>query len=255
MFFSPTTFIGIDPTAGKKPFAYAAIDPARQLLALGQDNMDTILAFAAGQSQAIVAVCSPFCPNQGLMENEKVRQELSPPPKPGRWTDFRVAEYLLRQRNIKIPKTPSKIQDCPGWVQKGFILYARLKEIGYRQYPSEGASRQFLEVYPHGCYAVLLGQNPLLKHTLEGRLQRQLCLYEQRLNVADPMRFFEEITRHRLLNGVLPFEELRSPQELDALAAAYTAWMSTLHPNQITMLGDPVEGQIVLPGVELKERY
>jgi hypothetical protein len=69
------------------------------------------------------------------------------------------------------------------------------------------------------------------------------------------MLLFEEITRHRLLKGILPLEPLYSAGELDALAAAYTAWLAALHPDQVTLLGDPQEGQVVLPGAELKFRY
>jgi hypothetical protein len=112
-----------------------------------------------------------------------------------------------------------------------------------------------MEVYPHASYSVLLGVLPLQKHTLEGRLQRQLALYEQGLQVPDPMRFFEEITRHRLLKGILPLEELYSPGELDALVAAYTAWKTAVHPEDVALLGDPEEGQIVLPAVEIKAKF
>jgi hypothetical protein len=69
------------------------------------------------------------------------------------------------------------------------------------------------------------------------------------------MRLFEEITRHRLLQGILPLQDLYTPGELDALVAAYTAWMAALHPDQITMFGQPEEGQLVLPVAELKRHY
>jgi hypothetical protein len=31
--------------------------------------------------------------------------------------------------------------------------------------------------------------------------------------------------------------------------------LAALHPDQVTLHGDPQEGQVVLPGVELKSRY
>jgi len=49
MFFTNTTFMGIDPTAGVRPFTYAALDSDLQLMALGQGDMDEVLAFVAGQ--------------------------------------------------------------------------------------------------------------------------------------------------------------------------------------------------------------
>ena len=40
------------------------------------------------------------------------------------------------------------------------------------------------------------------------------------------MEFFEEVTRHRLRHGILPLEKLYTPGELDALTAAYLAWLA-----------------------------
>jgi hypothetical protein len=255
MFYDHPTFIGVDPTAGEKPVVYAAVDHELRLLALGQGNLDDVLAFAAGQRQAFLAVSAPQRPNIGVMARPEVRESLQPVPHPGRWENFRLADYLLRQHNIAIPQTPAEEADCPNWMKKGFLLFRRLEELGYQGYPEKEAGRQFLEVYPHAVYTVLLGVLPLPKHTLEGRLQRQLALFEVDLEIPDPMRFFEEITRHRLLKGVLPFDDLYSAAELDALAAAYTAWLTANHPDQITILGDPHEGQIILPAAEIKARY
>jgi hypothetical protein len=255
MFFTHTTFIGIDPTAGERPFSYAALDGDLHLLALGQGSMDESLAFVAGQRQAFVAVCAPHRANSGIMDREEARRELIPPPRPGRWMNFRVVEYQLRQHNITCPMTPAREEDSPSWMRTGFTFYRRLESIGYCSYPAEGASLVWLEIYPHASYCTLLGQAPFPKGSLEGRIQRQLILYEQEVKVPDPMRLFEEITRHRLLQGILPLQDLYQPGELDALVAAYTAWLAANHPERIFLLGHPEEGQIVLPVPELKSRY
>ncbi len=285
MFSSRTTFIGIDPTAGQRPFAYVAVDQDLRLLAIGLGSMDEVLAFVAGQRRAVVAVAAPRRPNQGAINRPEVRQQLNPPPRPGRWTNFRVAEYLLRQHNISCPKTSADELDCPGWMRMGFALYARLEALGYCPYPaaavpeqteaeaataqdlprrsqlelglkvSQAASLQWLEVYPHASFCALLGLTPFSKYSLEGRIQRQLALHEQDMHIPDPMRLFEEITRHRLLQGQLPLQDLYSPGELDALVAAFTAWKASGQPGEITLLGDPQEGQIVLPIKELKRQY
>lgn len=255
MFYSNTTYIGIDPTAGVRPFVYIALDHELALLAVGKGEMGDVLAFVAGQRSAFVSVCAPRSPNRGFMEREEVRQALVPPPRPGRWLNFRVAEYQLRQHNIIIPQTPADSADCPGWMRKGFTLYRRLEELGYNPYPQADAACQYLEVYPHACFAALLGRLPFPKHSLEGRLQRQLALYDRKMRISDPMLVFEEITRHRLLQGILPLEGIYEPEELDAMAAAYTAWVAGTKPAEITRLGDPEEGCIVLPVLELKDKY
>jgi len=255
MFFTNTTFLGIDPTAGQRPFAYTALDNELNLLALGQGNMDDVLAFGAGQQQAVAGVCAPKQLNQGIMTDPEVRNNLSPPPHPGRWENFRMADYLIRQHNITIPQTPKNEKDCPNWMRVGFVLFRRMEKLGYQSFPCENAVRQCMEVYPHACYTVLLGVTPFSKYTLEGRLQRQLALFEQGIHVADPMLFFEEITKYKLLKGILPLEGLYKPGELDALVAAYTAWLATNYPDRVTMLGDADEGQVVLPAKEIKARY
>ncbi len=249
------TFIGIDPTAGSKPFAYAALDSDLRLLALGHGDMEEAAAFASGQREASVAVCAPRRPAQRVLERAEVRETLSPPPRPGRWAGFRLAEYQLRQRNIACIKTGEDEAACPAWMRSGFTLYQRLETFGYRAYPASEAALQWLETYPHACFCALLGLTPFPKDTLEGRIQRQLVLYDQKLRIPDPMDLFEEITRHRLLQGVLPLKDLYTAEELDALAAAYTAWMAVRHPERLTVLGHLDEGQIVLPAAALKDHY
>ena len=96
---------------------------------------------------------------------------------------------------------------------------------------------------------------PLSKPTLEGRLQRKLLLYERGVGLKDPMDFFEEITRHRLVRGILPLELVYTPEQLDALVAAYTAYMAATKPEEILFIGAKEEGRIALPVGELKERY
>ena len=140
-------------------------------------------------------------------------------------------------------------------MRQSFQLFRRLGEMGYRDFSPDAADRCLLEIYPHACYSALLGRLPFSKNSLEGRIQRQLILVEQELDIADPMGFFEEITRHRILKGMLPYEILCTPGELDALIAAYTAWFAAHYPTQITQLGDPSEGQVTLPISALKNAY
>jgi len=255
MFNEGTTFIGIDPTAGIKPFAYVALGADLRPLAIGQGSLEEVLAFAAGQRSAVLAICAPRRPNIGLMRRPEVRERLSPAPNPGRWMDFRMAEYLLRQHNLSIPQTPCDIEACPNWMKMGFQLFRRVEAFGYHTYPHDSSALQVLEVYPHASYAVLLGVLPFPKYTLEGRIQRQLLLHDRGLKVPDPMNFFEEITRHKLLHGILPKDYLYSAGELDAAVGAYTAYLAALQPDELCLLGDPDEGQLALPAASLKPAY
>ena len=57
------------------------------------------------------------------MSAREVRQLLDTPPRSGRWTGFRVAEYELHARGISIPRTSEQENECSRWVQMGFNLF------------------------------------------------------------------------------------------------------------------------------------
>jgi hypothetical protein len=256
MLFESTTFIGVDPSGGRKPFTYAALDGERKLIALADGEIEEVLAFLGGQRSAFVAVNAPSQTNKGLVKQEEVKRSLSPLHQPGRGAEMRLAEHALREHGIVVANTPSRADLAPMWMQMGFTFFHRLSTMGYIGYPEGSeATHQWLETHPHAVFCVLLGQPPLQKHSLEGRLQRQLILNECGMGIQDPMEFFEEVTRHRLLKGSLPMEHLHQPGELDALAAAYTAFMAAKHPNQVSLIGSPEEGRIVVPVSELKQKY
>ncbi len=255
MLFKDSVFIGIDPTSGSKSLTYAVLDPELNLVAMGKETLTGVAAFVGGQKAAHVGINSPRRLNQGLMKKDSVRDRLRPQPKPGRYIGYRVAEYELIQHNIRIPKTPDKVDLCPGWMKTGLLLYKRLEEMGFKDFPAGDHPLQMFEVYPHAAYTSLLKRIPYLKKTLEGRLQRQLLLHSLNLFVPDPMRIFEEVTRYKIIQGKMPLEWLYSVEELEALMAAYLAWKAAVKPDELGVVGDPKEGEIVLPVKELKPKY
>jgi hypothetical protein len=86
-------------------------------------------------------------------------------------------------------------------------------------------------------------------------LQRQSILFDKGLRINDAMEFFEEITRFKLMQGILPDDKLYSPEQLDVLVAAYTAWVVANRPGEVANVGDESEGQILLPVRELQDKY
>ena len=253
MLFSKTTFIGIDPSGGRHPFTYAALDEDCQLVALAAGEIEEVLAFLGGQQATRVAVNAPHGPNKGLVRKKLEKQSLTPGHLRG--ADMRLTEYELRERGISVSPTSSRPESCAAWMQIGFDFYRRLEGMAFKAFPSENATHQWLETHPHAAFCALLGQLPLPKPTLEGRLQRQLVLYEQDMGIKDPMEFFEEITRHRMLKGILPMEFIYNAEELDAMVAAFTAYLAANQPGQVVWVGDKQEGQIALPVSGLKENY
>jgi hypothetical protein len=247
------SFVGIDPTAGRHPFTFAAVDQDRRLIALTAGDIDDVLAFLVDYQAVAVAVNAPPRPNHGLVRKNLEMQNLAPGKLRG--SDMRQAESKLREHGILISPTPSRPEACPAWMQMGFDLYRRLEQAGFYQYPAETATRHWLETHPQAAFCALLGLLPLPKPTLEGRLQRQIALYEQGVGIKDPMEFFEEITRHKLLHGALPMELVYSAEELDTLMAAYMAYCVINCPLEMMLIGDAGEGQIALPVAQLKEKY
>jgi hypothetical protein len=128
-------------------------------------------------------------------------------------------------------------------------LYAefkkKLSQAGFKPRSKKGNPKQWLETNAQDCFRLLIGRAPLPRRTLEGRLQRSAILYEQGLQLRDPVEIFEEITRYKLMQGILPLEDIYSSKELDALMAAYIAWMAVNSSGQTV-----VTGELVLPASE-----
>ncbi len=237
------TYLGIDPGGGRPPFAYAALDADLHLLALGKGRLADVLAFAAGQACALVAVNAPPSPVMAPQPQPTLTGMVVAAPTPGQ----RPAERQVRERGWPIYRTPPRPDEAPPWMRRGFALYQRLHDLGYQPYPQPEATRQWLEVPAEAAFTALLGQPLLPAHHLEGRWQRQILLADAGLGIQDPMRFFEEITRHRLRRGQLPMHLIYTPGELNALVAAFAAWLVAHRPDQVAILGDLESGQVVLP--------
>jgi predicted nuclease with RNAse H fold len=254
-----SVYIGIDPTAGRRPMNYAVLDDDLRLLAGSAGGLADVLAVVLAYPSAVVAIDAPQGPNGGLMARPEHRERLGLAPHTRSWSGYKVCEYELRRRGIGLYSTPVDAAAAPGWMQVGFRLFAELRAAGFTDYDPHGppAPRRVLEVHPHACYTVLLGRVPLRKDSLEGRLQRQLVLYREGLDIANPMDTLEELTPHHLLSGTLELPGLFDHDALDALAAAYTAWLAGHHPERTTALGDRDEGCIIVPiaASDLRDHY
>ncbi len=120
----------------------------------------------------------------------------------------------------------------------------RIVESGFKHYSAKEGQHIWLESHGDVCYRVFQA-NLFSRQTLEGRLQRGLILYDEGLQIPDPMEFFEEITRHKLLQGVLPAEYIYSSRQLDALMMAYVSWMAA-NPSEKLISRD----NLILPAPE-----
>ncbi len=244
-------FVGVDTAAAHKAFSYAVLDRALNLVNLAEGELDEVVDYMCVREGAIVAINAPSHLNIGLVRDSG--QKSVGGAHQLRGVDIRVAERELHARGILVSGTPSRETSCPGWVRIGLGLYRKLAEVGFELYPVEESRQQMLETHPHAAFCALIGRTPLSKPSLEGRMQRQLALFERGVRLHDPMDFFEEITRHKLLNGLMPADLVYQPEQLDALVAAYTAWLAVEKTAELTRLGADGEGYIYLPSENLKE--
>ncbi len=247
-------FIGIDPTAGIRHSTIAVLDERLKILKLADMPLDSIFEIVTGYGAAICAVDAPISTGKGLMADREYRKRLGIDAGSKSYSNYRVCEYELRRRGINLYSTPVDPAQAKTWMQAGWKFYDRLRQAGFVEYPQIGARRMF-ETFPHGGFAVLAGRKPYPKSSVRGLLQRQLILFDEGLSVQDPMLELEEWTRHRIMTGQLTHEGLLTHDQLDALMAAYTAFRAEKEPREVSRVGDPAEGQIVLPAATLKDAY
>ena len=238
-------FIGIDPFAINESFTYSILDEDCRLVQLGEGNLSDIPGLISQNMQIYIAVNGPRRINMELVKQLLVEKGSLPGQLRG--CDLRVAEQSIRDKGINISSTPSKEELCPEWMSLSFSIFAELKKIDFVPFPSSDSSRQLMETHAHSFYYSKIGDKPLSKSTIEGKLQRQLALFDSGVGIHNPMRFYEEITRYKLLKGLLPMEIIYTSEQLDAISASFTAYLAANQPEKIEMVGDKEEGQIIIP--------
>lgn len=247
MDLSLTHFVGIDLNAPRGSLSLAILEGSRRILFRGVLAFEDLETKLAGSPVVIAAITSPISLNEGVMADEAKRAAFPIPPAKNRYTNMRVCEYELILRGFSTPRTPANYDDCTPALKRALRFSSELAAKGFLRWPAPGSERQLMEVHPDSAFAALLGNKLNPASTLEGRIQRQLLLQEEHVNVRDPMIFFEEVTRHRMLTGNLPEGIVLSVSELNALVAALTAWSGYTNPTGVTRLGDVNEGRIILP--------
>jgi predicted nuclease with RNAse H fold len=247
-------FIGVDTTAGLRPMTVVVLDDDLNILALSNKSAPEIVDIIAAYPKAICGVDAPIKANLGLLADPQYRASVDLPPAQSNYRDYRVCEFELRRRGMYIYHTPTDPDRIPRWISAGWELYERLRAIGFVDYPRSGARRMF-EVYPHGAFTTLLEKRPYPKTGIEGRIQRQLLLYHEGVEIPDPLFVLQSWTPHQFLTGSLDMARIHTHDELDALVAAYTAYLLDREPQHTFTVGDERDGQIVLPTGDLLDYY
>lgn len=158
------------------------------------------------------------------------------------WGVSEVMAYLAELEKARLAV------NVPG-SQAGKEIFADFRrKLGQAGFKKRDGELQWLETTAEDCFHAF--QHKLLpRRTLDGRIQRALILYEEGLKFSDPMDYYEEITRHKLLQGILPAETIYSTRQLDALAGAYVAWLAENRPGQVIN-----RGELILPKVTTSDK-
>jgi hypothetical protein len=239
------TYIGIDVQAAQKPFYYTALDADLETIACGHGRMGDVLAYLAGQTSAIVAINGPIWAPQAVTVSSQIGLfggEQNTIGGSQRWVDDE-----LSTRGYPIVFVPSAWKKAPVWMERSLELAAEIKRLGYVVSGNPSSTRFFFETNTDAAYHQITGNSPYDSRSLEGRLQRQLLLYEFGFHLQDPMSFLEEFTRFRLRTSNVPLAQICVAHELRALMAGATAWLLDHRPETLEHLGQNGEPEIILP--------
>jgi hypothetical protein len=201
-----------------------------------------------GLGQAVVAVDAPSGHRLDLLAaGSPLRVELGLPA--GRYERMRVCDTLLFRRGLPLYPVPSADQPHSAWqdwMRVGFDLFAQLGSLELFRPPAGGAfegrvgesaltSGRLCETYPDAIFCALLGHRPGAKRTPSG-LQERIAVLKLKGIVDEDGGLWR-----------------RTLDELDACAAAYAAY--GLAAGLGSWVGHPGEGVVVLPALELRDRY
>jgi hypothetical protein len=248
MLYQQDIFIGVDVGTGKQPFITAVLNSAGELIALEQSSLEEVQKFTGGYHAVQVAINAPKFMPSGKMANNEFRYTLKVQPREGRYTDMRVAEYLLKVGKVNFTPGPLTSRRPSLWIENGFRLYRQL--MAFRPSTSEDIS--IIEVNSQATFSIVLAKIPFHKTSVEGRIQRQLLLIKNGIRLKDPMDYFEEVTQYKILQGILPDDMIYSAKQLDAIAAAFVARLAFQNPEEAITIGDEADGLITMPVVNRK---
>jgi hypothetical protein len=239
------TYIGIDVQAAHKPYYYTALDENLEEIACGHGRLADVLAYLAGQSSALVAINGPVWVPQS--ETVFSQAGLFGGEQPAGFGSHRGVDIEMASRGYPVIPVPPTGKKAPIWMDRSLELAIEVKILGYSLKGRSQSDHAFFETNTDAAYQLITGTPPYDSRSLEGRLQRQLLLYEFGFPLKDPMVFLEEFTRYRLRTSNVPLNQIGVAHELRAMMAAATAWLVDNRPETLEYLGPSDEPVIILP--------
>jgi len=251
MFYQQEIFIGVDTAGGKQPYLLAVINRTGELLALSQCRLEEVIKYTSSDV-VLMAVNAPrSLPTafeqpelSGLRDWQNNLGEIQESflPTPVFTAGLRSGEAEMKRRKVRFSPTSMDADKSSARVRNGLRLYRQLDNL--IEFTEKG---KVIEVCSSAVYSQLIDGRLLAATSYEGRIQRQLALIQEGFRLRDPMGFYEEVTRRKLLTGNLEDIMLYSPLQLDCLAAACMARMADLEPLRVEYIGDDADGWIAIP--------
>jgi len=205
--------VGIDVSANRG-FDVAIVDDDRRLVLLAKArDLEAVAVIVRGlPPESVVAVDAPPAPSRGLVEGGK---------------RYRVAEEALHRLGVSLYPVPPDEAAAASWMREGFALFEVLAKAGFPPF-FEGPARAGVsfECYPHLTYRTLTGSAR---------------------GTASKIEWSRAALRRRV--GAVPKDATQD--ELDAIAAALTAWFFA--HDRFVGYGDPREGVIIGPASDERD--
>ena len=217
-------YFGVDVAAGKRPYTLAEVNQAGELISLTQCTLDEVMTITSRPSVWIAV--------NVLRTAEKVKSG-----------EMRVAGREVKSKQLTFQSSPVDLQKTSSCAKNIHLLYSQLVQIPR----TDDEKARVIKINAVACFKLLMGGQLLPGAGYEGRIQRQLALIYQGIRLKDPMAFYEEITRRRLLQGDLPDHMLYRPAQLNALVAACMARLARQDPQRVAYIGDEADGWIAIP--------
>jgi len=217
-------WLGIDVHEKSLEMALLYEDETIKFFRADSGNWAQLNQILEEQNPLVIAIDAPSSTNQGKMREGGIRAQLGL--KNQKWQNCRVSEYLLGIGGYFWTKAEEK--NCPKWMRNGFLLFNFLIEKGYELASSEQKG-SLLEVHPTYGFRWLIAPKKLSKKSSpKGK--------KQRIDILS--RFI-----------YLPQKNLNT-HNIDAILASLLAKFYSTKEYPCYFVGDPGEGQILLPAGE-----
>ena len=167
----------IDITGSSRSMDIAFIEDNVLRLRTASD-LSAFLDWIDSKKPKLVAIDAPCKENTGQVPNYRNKYDIPE----DKYENFRVSEVLLKLKGIGLYNTPQ--ENPPGWMKRGWDLYALMVQLGYALLETPGEterdeSLRMMEVHPHASFVVGLGWIPQTKKSLAGQLERAAYLRKE----------------------------------------------------------------------------